>query len=399
MVEIPESMSAAVFRRLIEREHEQVELKKGAGRRPLQAVLVAMSNTDGGVIFIGIDDDRTVVGRRRDQGIDDDIHGAALDAMNVGRYDIHEIRIDGLPVVAVVVQPRTDDVAQTSDGRALTRRGGHNRALSPREVAELYAHRSRMRYEASDSGVPAEAVRPETAAELAKACGWTDPSLYPDRWRERGLLGQSGNLTIAGALVLTDPEESLNAAKFRVDIRVYDVDVGISYKSREIVAGPVQHQVSAATDIVTRAVGTEAVVTGAYRHDVPRLPRRVVREAIANAVAHRTYQLDASPVVIEIRPSRVVVSSPGRLPEPVTVATLREAQAARNHSVIDVLRRFGLAEDSGQGIDVIQDGMRLELLEEPAFVEEAESFRVELSLRGLVSTAERGWLAEYQRAG
>ena len=65
MIEIPESMSAAVFRRLIEREHEQVELKKGAGRRPLQAVLVAMSNTDGGVIFIGIDDDRTVVGPAR----------------------------------------------------------------------------------------------------------------------------------------------------------------------------------------------------------------------------------------------------------------------------------------------------------------------------------------------
>ena len=43
--------------------------------------------------------------------------------------------------------------------------------------------------------------------------------------------------------------------------------------------------------------------------------------------------------------------------------------------------------------------MRLELLEEPTFIEEAEAFRVELPLRGLMSTAERGWLTEFERAG
>ena len=95
----------------------------------------------------------------------------------------------------------------------------------------------------------------------------------------------------------------------------------------------------------------------------------------------------------------MTVTSPGRLPEPVTVATLRQAQAPRNHSLIDLLRRFGLAEDSGQGIDVIQDQMRLELLAEPFFVEQSDSFRVELHLGGLVSTDERGWLAEFERAG
>lgn len=58
---------------------------------------------------------------------------------------------------------------------------------------------------------------------------------------------------------------------------------------------------------------------------------------IANAVAHRTYERDESPVVVELRPNAVI-------PETVTVAALRQAQAARNHSIIDMLRRFGLAE-------------------------------------------------------
>jgi ATP-dependent DNA helicase RecG len=71
----------------------------------------------------------------------------------------------------------------------------------------------------------------------------------------------------------------------------------------------------------------------------------------------------------------------------------------RNHTVIDALRRYGLAEDSGQGIDVIQDTMRLELLDEPSFVEAADAFLVELPIGGLVSTTERGWLAEFERTG
>ena len=154
-----------------------------------------------------------------------------------------------------------------------------------------------------------------------------------------------------------------------------------------------------ATEWVLRDIGTEIVVTKAHRHDVPRLPRRVVREAVANAIAHRDYSIDRSPTVIEIRPSFVSVRSPGGLLPPVTIESLREAQAPRNHVLIDILRRYGLAEDSGQGIDIIQDGMRSELLDEPTFSEHHESFVVRLPLSGVASTYERAWLAEHERTG
>lgn len=392
-------MTPAEFTRFVKREDERIELKTGTGRKPLQQTLVAMSNTDGGYILIGVADNRSVVGRRRDQGVDDEIHSAAFDATNVGRFDITEIDVAGKSVVAVHVHARTDDVAYTSDGRVLVRQGGHNRALPPREIAELYARRARIRFEATDSGIGAADAAVNLADDLAQACGWPNSEHYGDRWRERGLLAESGNLSIAGALVLTDPSITLRAAKFRIDLRVYESDSGTSYINREVVAGPVQHQVSEAADLVTRFVGTDLVITGARRHDVPRLPRRVVREVIANAVAHRTYELDTTPVVIEVRPGNVAVTSPGSLPEPVTVATLRQAQAPRNHTVIDILRRFGLAEDSGQGIDVIEDDMRMELLAEPVFTATPDSFSVKLPLRGLVSTTERGWLAEFERSG
>ena len=174
-------MSGDELAQVIEREHEQIELKTGIGRRPLQASLVAMSNADGGLIIIGVNDQREVTGRRRDQGLDDEVYGATFDALNVGRVEISEVNVDGRPVVVVAVQPRTDDVAQTSDGRVLVRQGGHNRALAPREVAELYTQRARIRFEATDSGVPLDNVDADIAESVARACEWPNVESSRDR--------------------------------------------------------------------------------------------------------------------------------------------------------------------------------------------------------------------------
>lgn len=394
-----QTYSAEEFAALIARESDDVELKTGLGNKPIQEAMVAFSNTQGGTIFVGITDDRRVVGRARDQGTDDAIHEAALSARGLGRYQISEVEVDGKPVVLIDVDPRPDEVAQTSDGRVLRRQGGRNVPVFGSELWNLMSARALRRYEHADSHVKVEQVIETVANELAEAHNWPPGYDRPDRWRERHLLHDSGNLTIAGALVLTDPATSLRASKFTIDIRSYESDTTTSYVRREAIHGPVQHQVAQATDWILRDIGTEIVITGARRHDVPRLPRRVVREVVANAVAHRDYSVDRSPIVVEIRPSFVKITSPGRLPAPVSIATLREAQAPRNHTVIDVLRRLGLAEDSGQGIDVIQDEMRFELLDEPQFEEVGDSFVVALPLRGQVSAFERGWLVELERQG
>lgn len=387
------------FQEVVELETDDVELKVGLGTKPLQEVLVAMSNTDGGSIYVGVTDKRVVEGRKRDQGVDDTVHEAALAAKNIGRYAISEISVGGIPVVVIDVDARPDEVAQTSDGRVLRRQGGRNVPVFAAELWTLMSSRALRRYEHADSHVSIDEVPEAIAAAVADAHGWPEGYDRPTRWTERNLLHQSGRLTVAGALVLTDPSSALEAAKFAIDIRSYEADETVSYVRRETIDGPVQMQAERATDWILRDIGTEIVVTGPVRHDVPRLPRRVVREAVANAVAHRDYAIDRTPIVVEVRPTFVRIVSPGRLPPPVTVMTLREAQSPRNHTVIDVLRRFGLAEDSGQGIDVIQDGMRFELLAEPEFEESDESFVLTLRLGGQVSATERAWLAEFERRG
>jgi ATP-dependent DNA helicase RecG len=141
------------------------------------------------------------------------------------------------------------------------------------------------------------------------------------------------------------------------------------------------------------------VVLGVRRFELPRLPEVVVREAVANALAHRSYESSGTPVRVELRPGFVRITSPGGLPEPVTIQNIRDANAARNLAVIRALRHFGLAEDAGRGIRVMQDAMRHEMLDPPAFADHGHEVEVVLPIRSPVAPVERAWVRELEQRG
>ncbi|MGH3773362.1 MAG: ATP-binding protein [Pseudonocardiaceae bacterium] len=390
------SYTCDAFERMIERETGTVELKTGVSK--LQEPIVAFSNGVGGVIIIGVDDHRRVLGRRLDQGTEDKIHEAALAAHRPGRYFIRQIDVAGTPVVAVEVHRREEGFAQTSDGRILIRQGARNVALIGDDAWQLISSRTLKRFERSDSGVKIDAADHDALEELRSVHEWTsDPESLHCRLAERGL-ATNGNLTIAGALLLTDTRESLALNKAVVDVRRYS-DEGPDYNRRELFGGPLQQQIRNATDFVIKELGSDLIVAGVHRYDLPKLPVVVVREAIANAVAHRNYEINRTAIIIQLRANEVVITSPGSLPEPVTVETIREAQAARNPDTIATLRKFRLAEDAGRGVDVMEDEMEQALLDPPLFSDGGNFVEVRLSLNGPITPRERGWLAELESDG
>jgi ATP-dependent DNA helicase RecG len=317
---------------------------------------------------------------------------------DVGRYEIREILADGKPVVALTVFRREEGFSQTSDGRILVRRGGRNHALIGPSAWEFLSRRSLRRFEHADSSVPLSDALEERLREVADVYKWPhDYDGLLERLCERGLVIGT-NLTIAGALFLTNPNTSMSLTKIGIEVRRYPVEGG-EYDRRVVFDGPLQDQVRSATKFIVDELGSDLIVAGVYRYDLPRLPEVVVRETLANAVAHRTYENNRTMILAELRPDRVVVTSPGLLPEPVTVRTIRQAQAARNPDIIAVLRFFSLAEDAGRGVDVIEDTMQAALLDPPTFEEAAGSVRVTLPLRGPITPRERGWIADLQRRG
>ena len=101
-----------------------------------------------------------------------------------------------------------------------------------------------------------------------------------------------------------------------------------------------------------------------------------MREAITNAIAHRDYWRRGVEVRVSIFADRIEVQSPGRLPPPLTVATLGEEHVLRNRLIAELLFNIRYIERWNTGILRMRRWMREHGLQEPVFEEVGQTFRV-----------------------
>lgn len=380
-------------------EGQHIEFKEGLSDTKIAQAVVAFSNSDGGVILLGVTDSGMVKGLALGGEREAKLHGLLGGLHDPGRYEIHRLTVASKSVAVIGVESRTEGFSQTHDGRVLVRRGASNRALVGTDLSNFVNSRSLRRFEATPTNADLDDADPDLVSDVASIWGWSTAGVA-DRLLEHNLAVVEGGrtrLTVAGALhLLRRPHDALGKAYIEVFRYRGARD---TYDRRVEVTGPLAEQVRTAVSTVLDDIGHEVVVLGVTRHELPRLPDVVLREAITNAVAHRSYDAIGTPVRIEIRDDRVEVVSPGSLPEPVTVANIREQSAARNHEVIRVLRQYKLAEDAGLGVDLMQDVMAEHLLEPPEFVDSGHSVAVTLRIASTVTPRERAWVAELEQRG
>lgn len=128
------------------------------------------------------------------------------------------------------------------------------------------------------------------------------------------------------------------------------------------------------------------------RREVPLVPRKVIREAVVNALMHRNYRV-ASPVQILRYTNRIEIRNVGyslkpeeRLGEPGSLP--------RNPSIAAVLHEAGLAETKGSGIRTMRELMHSANLTPPFFESDRQkdSFGLMLLVHHLVREEDVLWL-------
>jgi len=110
--------------------------------------------------------------------------------------------------------------------------------------------------------------------------------------------------------------------------------------------------------------------------DIPEYPDFSVREAIANAVAHRDWSLDGAKARLFVFDDRLEIWSPGKLPPPITLERLGFDQFSRNKVIARVLLELGYIEGVGPGIGRMREEANRMHLPEPEFREGGFSFVV-----------------------
>jgi ATP-dependent DNA helicase RecG len=111
-------------------------------------------------------------------------------------------------------------------------------------------------------------------------------------------------------------------------------------------------------EVLFRArVEEEEIQVGLFRVPIPNFDRRAFREAFVNALVHRDYSALGA-VHVKLDDDGLSISNPGGFVEGVNLDNLLVADPrSRNPLLADIIKRIGLAERTGRGIDRIFEGM------------------------------------------
>lgn len=105
-------------------------------------------------------------------------------------------------------------------------------------------------------------------------------------------------------------------------------------------------------EFIAERIPTNEVIEKALRRTVPLYPPLAVRELIANALVHQDFSIGGAGPMIELFEDRLEITSPGT-PLVETKRLLDAAPQSRNEKLASHMRRMGICEERGSGIDKV----------------------------------------------
>lgn len=134
------------------------------------------------------------------------------------------------------------------------------------------------------------------------------------------------------------------------------------------------------------------------RRDYFVIPEVALREALANALAHRDYSTYASPIQIDIFSDRIEIINPGTSLVPIEQLD-KAPSATRNPLLMSYLKDYGITDQKARGIRTIKVSLRTAGLLAPTFENVGQSFKATLFASAFISTEDKLWLRQFSAFG
>ena len=352
-------------------EDRHTEFKRGLG--DLSAIgraICAFANTEGGVIILGVDNSQEIVGVRENAEMVQERLTAFLQtgcsAPVSARSGRHEDPNGWVHWIEVPRQRGFEPLRY--DGPVWVRRERSSVEPSPSELLELYNASGYIMTEER----PIQAATPghidlQSFREYLRELGLdTEDQPQPDAeddLRNRGVIAELGGAlhpTVYGVLAFgKEPQRYPQTRSFRVECVAYEGDDRASNTLQLAdVTGRLDEQVRRAVGWF-QGLGRFESYRGLIREDRWLLPEAALREALVNAVVHRDYAIIGSNVLLEVYDRHVDVTSPGTLPNHMTIESVRAGAhpRSRNESMANYMLEKGFMEKRGRGWPLMRKAM------------------------------------------
>jgi len=356
------------------RETLHVEFKSDRNRLPdreLVEAVVCLANTEGGELWLGVEDNGAVTGLHPEhvllEGLAGLIAGRTSPSLTV---NVEAVQVNGVTVARIAV-PKAASSTATTGGVYLRRRLKHDgkpecAPMLPHDITSRATRFGQLDLSAQPiPGARLEDLDPLERERLRQAVeryGGDRVLLELDDEALDGALGltfrpANGDRvpTLLGLLLLG------REAPLRQWVPTHELAFQVlereEIRLNEFRRDPLLKALDWLETNFRPYNPERELQVGLFRVPVPRVDIAAFREAVANAVQHRDYtRLGA--VHVRLDDDGLTISNPGGLVEGVTLANLFTTEPRpRNRALADALKRIGIVERSGRGVDLIYRGL------------------------------------------
>lgn len=312
----------------------------------IKYAVVAFANTDGGKIYVGINDDGSVYGVGSTDATILRITNMIRDSIRPDVTMFTECAVEtmeGKPVVVLTVQRGTARPYYLA-GKGIRPEGVYVRQSSSSVPASESAILNMIKETSGDRYEDARSINQQLTFEKAENYFAKRNLPFGDQQkRTLNIIGSDGTYTNLGMLLSDQCVHTIKMA-------VFDGSRKSVFRDRKELTGSLLTQLEDAYSYIDQFNRTRAEFEGLDRIDKRDYPGEALREALLNAITHRDYSFSGS-TLISIFDDRIEFVTIGGLVRGLTFDDIMlGVSALRNQNLANVFYRLNLIEAYGTGI-------------------------------------------------
>lgn len=354
---------------------EYKSIKKAIGKNSdlqgLAKTCVCLANTQGGYLFIGIEDKDKLP--PSDQKINQEEMNDVIKKLrsltdSVGLVNPELITHEnGGEYFVIQIYPSMKTIAVTSDGKVYVRVGDECTAIKGEELTRLAHEKGAFQWELVVTRTHISQIEPENIGKFINEIRTSDrvsdfikTQIDTDILEYYKLIDE-GYLTNLGILWLGNfKQRSKLNYPITVQYIVYDKD---EKKIRKVdwnlnQFNPKELLLEIEKEAVELNYSFE-LPDGMFRKQIRHYAKDVVRELLVNAFVHKSFTISGD-IFISLYKDRLEIKNPGGLPLGVTKDNILHQVQRRNPHLIDTFKALKLMESEGSGYDLIYEKLSLD---------------------------------------
>lgn len=313
----------------------------------------AFSNTNGGCIILGVEDEtKNIVGIDLSNGKQEALTNKIIDLTGI-QPNIELLHIEDKDILKITVEKSSVPIAYKN--KYYKRVGNTTREANKEELKKLLL--KDISWDSITNSFTLDDIDEKTVQKFVKLA--TNKGRLPEEAKELSITDLLTQLELIidnkltnGAILLfgKNPQKLLSTATIRVGLfKGDDESVIISDKN---ITGNLFEQIEDVDSVLKLFINMRAEIKGFQREDIWDYPLPALREAVLNAIIHKDYFDFSSAIQIKIFGDSIWIYNSGDLFGGLTLdkLTVSHTSKSRNPLIMKVIYMAGYVEQFGTGI-------------------------------------------------